>query len=617
MNRLKLVLFTFLTLLLFTPSISSAQRLLYSIDLRKAEEQKINVTVRPIGIKKERLIFQMPAWAPGTYAEIHFGKFVKNMKAKDTDGKELNVRKVNDDSWEIPDAENIGELSYTVQNSYNEAEAPYYALAQVNKELVYVNGPAVYGYFNNLKDAAATVNILVPEGWSLATPLDAATDGMKVTPETRFKQSIFTASTYDKLVDAPILAAPTFQTKSFKEGKTPYDIVVVSDRPFAMDSLLTQTRNIVRSQTSFFKSIPFQQYYFLFYAPTASKLPSRALGGISHENSSFYLVPNAGWSQFQNGSLPIVAREFFHTWTERKIHSAQMSTIDYTTPIKTKSLWLTDGITDYYAKLLPARYGFASPATFYNSVQTWHDMLQQEGSDLSLEQLSQEASSNDLERSRLFLSKAPLVALMMDIEIREKTKNRKSLDDVLIALYKNSRNGRTYNDKELVKTIENTVGVDLTEFYSKYIAGDEQLPLEEYLNKMGAASDLPEGLRPQADIGFDLALSKTGSIIVKDVRDTSSGLRIGDTISKLNDVVLDGKNITALMSKFKEGDNVRVTVVKNKKPKELAAVVKRKSAPKVGTLKVAPATKPNRSQLTLRKGIIGKRKLASLTKTSR
>jgi predicted metalloprotease with PDZ domain len=329
-------------------------------------------------------------------------------------------------------------------------------------------------------------------------------------------------------------------------------------------------------------------------------------------------VPNAGWSQFQNASLPIVAREFFHTWTERKIQSSQMSTIDYTTPIKTNSLWLTDGITDYYAKLLPARYGFASPASFYNSIQSWYDMLEQEGNDLSLEQLSAEAGSNDLERSRLFLSKAPLVALMLDIEIREKTKNRRSLDDVLLSLYKNSRNGRTYNDKELIKTVEKTVGVDLAEFYSKFIAGDEALPLEDYLNKMGAASDLPEGLRPQADIGFDIALTNAGSVIVKNVRDNSSGVQKGDTISKINDIVLDGKNLTAVLSNFKNGDKVKVTVVKNKKNQDVAAVAKSKEAPKrTEKLKVAPAKKPSSSQLAMRNGIVGKRKLASLSKSSK
>src|SRR6185503_17319685 len=137
-----------------------------------------------------------------------------------------------------------------------------------------------------------------------------------------FKLKEFIARNYDELADAPVMADTGFQTRTFKDGKAWYDIVVASDRKFEMDSLEEYTRKIVHAETEFFHDTPFEHYTFLINAPTYMKAPSMGAGALEHSNSSAYLVFNFPWKTFKQFGLSIFSHEFFHLWNVKRIHSS-------------------------------------------------------------------------------------------------------------------------------------------------------------------------------------------------------------------------------------------------------------------------------------------------------
>ena len=53
-----------------------------------------------------------------------------------------------------------------------------------------------------------------------------------------------------------------------------------------------------------------------------------------------------------------LAHEYFHLWNVKRIRSKPLGPFDYTQLPRTGALWWLEGVTDYYASLIPHRYGW-------------------------------------------------------------------------------------------------------------------------------------------------------------------------------------------------------------------------------------------------------------------
>lgn len=79
-------------------------------------------------------------------------------------------------------------------------------------------------------------------------------------------------------------------------------------------------------------------------------------------------------------------------------------------------------------------------------------------------------------------------AMLLDVDIRTKTNNRKSLDDLMKWLYKNFlRTKKLYDSTDIINGIKITTGQDYSPFYENYINGLETIPLSNYFD-LGKAS---------------------------------------------------------------------------------------------------------------------------------
>lgn len=511
----------------------SAQVLRYEVDLQDLSDRQVSVTLYPEKLARDRVTFQMPAWSPGAYAMTNYGRFVQDFRAFDRTGKELTSSKVDANRWEIKGAKRLAKITYEVRDSHRDSTSLWFALAHIDTGLFFANATALFGYVNDRKNVPAIVTYRKQWDWELSTALPFNT---RHTRDCSFSQTIFKARNYDELVDAPVLAAPELQSKCFQEGSALYELAVASQKDFPMDSLEHYTRRIIRSQTSFFKETPFKHYTFLFYNPTFANLPSPGQGALEHANSSAYLLVNIPWQYFKSFGLRIISHEFFHLWNVKRIHSNVLGPFDYTRPVKTTSLWLSEGITDYYAHALLARDGIVPAASLLDDIKGWHTSTVQSriAGMKSLEQLSLEESEFEIENATTFYTKGPLVGLMLDLEIRTRTNNKRSLDDVMLALNADAKKGRHFKDNELLRRIESVAGVDLKDFHRKYIAGTDTIPLESYLNLMGLTSKRTSLI---AEDRLEVTFSPEG-LVLKVVPEESvlhdAGLRSGDVITTVN-----------------------------------------------------------------------------------
>src|SRR5262245_62828743 len=103
-----------------------------------------------------------------------------------------------------------------------------------------------------------------------------------------------------------------------------------------------------------------------------------------------------------------------------------------------------------------------------------------------------------------YCSRGELLGLMFDIEIRARTGNAKSLDDVMRLLLENHGLPKPgFTDAELKAAFEKVAGVDLTNFWNRFVAGHGEVDFAAYFNKAGL--QLAKSYRP----GSPYAASKT------------------------------------------------------------------------------------------------------------
>jgi predicted metalloprotease with PDZ domain len=588
---------------------SSGQRLKYVVDLTSTETHKVHVTLEPEKLVSETVTFQMPVWAPGAYSVSHYGKYVQSLAAFGKAGAILTVKQVNDDRWEIEHAKSLVRIEYDVFDSHKDSTSLYFAMANMDTSFLFANATAFFGYVNDRKDVPAIVIYQKPENWQLTTALDPASFPGIAQQVGDFHHTVFSAKNYDMLADAPVMAAPQLQTKSFREGSADYDVVVASNKPFPMDSLSDYTQKIVRAETQFFHDTPFSHYTFIIYAPTLSKLPSFAEGALEHANSSDYLLMNLPWTAFKGFGLPILSHEFFHLWNVKRIHSSLLGPFDYTQRVKTTSLWLAEGITEYYAHTLLSRSGITSSGRFYDDVKNWVNAFSNadsSGRAQTLEQLSIAESDFSLDNAELFYIKGPLVGMMLDIDIRSRTDNKKSLDDVMLALNKDAKLGKTFKDDELIHKVEKIAGIDLSDFYKRYIAGTDSLPVDTYLAKLGLR---PVSKDSTAGDKMNIAYGSDGHLQIQSLPKNSplaeAGLEAGDQIIAINGSPFTIETIDKLTD-LQDASSAKIDIMREGKAMSLAVDMQAARARAHAVERHAYEVDPNATsqQNAMRKGMV-------------
>src|SRR5262249_38220620 len=157
-----------------------------------------------------------------------------------------------------------------------------------------------------------------------------------------------------------------------------------------------------------------------------------------------------------------------------------------------------------------------------------------------------------------YYAKGELLGLLLDLDIRRRTHNAKSLDDVMRYLYTDFyKKNRNYTPADFQKVCELTAGASLGEFFSRYVRGLDELPYKESFVGAGLTleTSAPNGRQSRAFLGADL--NQNGDrLIVQDVRAGSpayeQGLNANDQI-----VALDGARVTRQTFEYKIDEKKR------------------------------------------------------------
>jgi len=177
-----------------------------------------------------------------------------------------------------------------------------------------------------------------------------------------------------------------------------------------------------------------------------------------------------------------------------------------------------------------------------------------------------------------YYPKGELIAMVLDLLVRGHTGGKRSLDDVMRAMYdefylKSPNNsyylrGRGYQPEDLQRVASQVAGFDFTEFFDRYVRTPNTLPYDEAFAYVGLRVTRAQ-LKEPFNAGLAVQFEGQKAHIIQNVRYNSpgetAGLQAEDEI-----VSVDGKNLgknswTETLARYKSGDSIPITVKRNRR----------------------------------------------------
>src|SRR6267143_4529457 len=202
--------------------------------------------------------------------------------------------------------------------------------------------------------------------------------------------------------------------------------------------------------------------------------------------------------------LGLVSHEYFHTWNVKRIRPAAFTPYDLDSENYTTLLWAFEGITSYYGDLFLVRSGLISRDAYLESVaKSVTSVLRSSGRkkqtvtessfDAWIKYYRQDENAPNAVVS--YYVKGSLVALCLDLLIRQVTGSRKSLDHVMRALWKRHvLKGTGVEENGIERLAEEVTGLKLHRFFDQALRGTGDLPLEKFLGPRDRHGNPPRGV---------------------------------------------------------------------------------------------------------------------------
>jgi predicted metalloprotease with PDZ domain len=492
----------------------------YTISLDHPERHLFHVRMTIPDVSGDVLL-QMPAWN-ALYQIRDFSNHVERVEAH-AGADEAPVEKIDKQTWRVR-----GNGGVTVEYSTYWDEAGPFA-AQLNSEHAFINTAMILMYVPGRTQDAATLTLAdIPDDWRVGSAAAFACGATSGKPACSGE-----TTSYDAMVDAPI------EVSKFKEFKVPglstnISVVVHGDN-WSQKKIEDALSKICSYEIKLMDGAPFEHYTFIFHVGKGA-----GGGGMEHANSTAIGLPSDDYL------ANVSAHEFFHLWNVKRIRPATLEPVDFTKEQYTRALWFAEGVTSTYGSYTLLRSGIWNKERFYGDLTDQISELEsrpanhwQSAEESSLDAwLEKYPLYNGRDYSVSYYTKGQVLGELLDLLIRDRTSNTKSLDDVLRGLNTDfAKQGKFYRDSlDIRLEAEKVAGGSFEEFFHDYVAEAKPLPYAQIFGLAGLELRTREA--KAATLGFSPGRDASGGTTVRAVDGGSpaaeAGLRVGDVILSVN-----------------------------------------------------------------------------------
>lgn len=560
--------------------------LIHTIDLPEPHTHYARIETRHAVDGAEEVVFSMAVWTPGSYLVREYSRHVEELEARTPDGAALPVRKVAKNRWRV-ECSGAGEVivGYRLWCRDMSVRGNW-----VDDRFALLNGAPTFLVPSGAHALPHVVRLRLPEGWAGAwcalEPIEGEDRGGREDRDDREIGPAWRAGSYDELVDSPILAGSP-EVLEFEEGGRVHHLLnqgggEVWDGPRSAED----TRRIVRSVQDFWGEVPYREYWFF-------NLITEGRGGLEHRSSTVLMTSR--WRARDRkqylGWLGLVSHEFFHTWNVKRLRPIELGPFDYEREAYTRSLWVAEGITNYYTDLLVHRAGLSSAEEYLEALSSFIERLQTAPGRLrqSLEDASFDAwiklyrpDENSVNSSMSYYVKGAVVAFLLDARVRRRTGGERSLDDVMRLAYRRFSGNAGFTADRFSGTLREVSGFDPEPWLEHTLRSTEELDYTEALETFGLRFAKESGDGPRRD-GPDEAEAKAwmglvsskdpGRLVVKQVLRDSPAHRAG--IDPHDEIVaIDGYRVTPedwprRLEAYRPDDRLTVLVARRQEMRSL------------------------------------------------
>lgn len=542
----------------------SAGDIQYRLSFNQAAQNYVDVELTIPTAGKGSVELFLPVWTPGSYLVREFARHIEDFRASNNSGQALSWHKTRKNRWKI-DCPGQSEIRLNYRVYCRELSV---RTSLVESDWALLNGACIFMTEVGAEKRNYKVQLQLPPQWK------SSYSGMAKLGEA------FVAKSFDELIDCPIVAGNPAHYE-FKVDSIPHHLINegqtnVWDGPKSAADCQKVVEEVKKlwGFLPYAHNAPANYHIFNILGPGG--------GGLEHHNST--VIMGSRYAQRNRkdylGWLSLVAHEYFHAWNVKRLRPKALGPFDYENENYTPSLWIAEGFTAYYDDLLVRRAGFSND-TEYLEIFSKHinDLQNIEGrAHQSLSASSYDAwikfyrpDENSNNSSISYYMKGPIVAFLLDAEIRSRRPDSGGLDEVMRRAYAKYAGTSGYSEPEFRAVVNEVAGADLSGFFAKYVDGHQELDYNLALKTFGLRFKKADS--KDADFawwGADMEV-KAGSLNFKNVRKgapaSKAGINADDELIAIDNLRVppDKEKLEERLKRYRSGQSAKVLLARREK----------------------------------------------------
>ena len=535
----------------------------YTLSFPEPQTHYVEVSAVVPTDRRPEVELMMAVWTPGSYMVREYARNVEAVTAAAPDGRALTVDKSEKNRWRIVTG---GAPAISVKYRVYAREMSV-RTNWVESDFAMLNGAPTFMTLADAPTRPHEVVIQPARGWRISVT------GLADMPGGSHR---YRAPDFDTLVDSPIVVGNPAVHEFTVDDKKHYLVNVGDAGIFDGARAAEDLAAVVREHRRMWGGLPYDKYVFLNMLTVVGE----GVGGLEHKNSTMLMASR--WATRTRRSyltwLETASHEFFHAWNVKRLRPVELGPFNYEEEILTRSLWVAEGVTDYYGELAVHRAGVSTREEYLDALSIHIEELQTTPGRLvqSVEQASFDAwikyyrpDENTPNASISYYTKGAVLGFLLDARIRAATKGTKSLDEVMRVAFQKFSGSRGFTPAEFRAVAEQVGGLNLASFWDRAVEGTAELDYGDALATFGLRfrpADAPSADRPgRAWLGMSTR-NDAGRLVVTQVRRGTpayaAGLNVDDEILAMNGFRVRADQLTARLDQYKPGDTVALLVAR-------------------------------------------------------
>lgn len=309
----------------------------------------------------------------------------------------------------------------------------------------------------------------------------------------------FRTTSLETLLDSPVLAGRhAARVPLAGDGMPPVSLDIVALRPGDLEvpsARVAELRRLVAQMRHVFGYAPFRRYEIL-----ARLSDEGSTGGTEHRASSENELSSSHFRAWDDQILfrDLIAHEVIHAWNGFYRTPADLWAPTPNVPVSGSLLWMYEGQTEFWGRVLATRAGQFSPAELRDRLaieaaeianrpgRAWRPLSDDVNYPAFM--LRQAVPWRDWQRRRDYYSEGVMLWLAVDARLRELTHDRRSIDDFAARFFAGATPDsptRTYTFEDVCSALNAVAPADWAGILHSWLDAHDELDTQQGLNRMG------------------------------------------------------------------------------------------------------------------------------------